>query len=86
MDALASFVNLVPVSLVQGLLYGFVALGVMIPFRLLAFPDLTSEGSFPLGGCVCAALIVSGMNPFAATAAAVAAGTLAGSTTAFSGK
>lgn len=83
MDALASFVNLVPVTLVQGLLYGFVALGVMIPFRLLAFPDLTSEGSFPLGGCVCAALIVTGTNPFAATAVAVAAGMLAGSTTAF---
>ena len=38
-----------PVTLVQGMLYAFVALGVMIPFRLLAFPDLTSEGQLPAG-------------------------------------
>ena len=81
--AVSSFLNLVPVTLVQGLLYGFVALAVMIPFRLLAFPDLTSEGSFPLGACVCAALLVVGVQPFAATPAAVAAGMLAGSATAF---
>jgi putative ABC transport system permease protein len=83
MDFLASFWNLVPVTLVQGLLYGFVALGVMIPFRMLAFPDLTSEGSFPLGGCLCAVLIVSGSDPLAATLLAVAAGMAAGLATAF---
>jgi putative ABC transport system permease protein len=83
MDTLASFWNLVPITLVQGLLYAFVALGVMIPFRLLAFPDLTSEGSFPLGGCVCAALMVSGVNPALATLAALASGMLAGLATAF---
>jgi putative tryptophan/tyrosine transport system permease protein len=82
-EVLASFWNLVPVTLVQGMLYAFVALGVMIPFRLLAFPDLTSEGSFPLGGCLCATLMVAGMNPFAATLLAVGAGMLAGLTTAF---
>jgi putative ABC transport system permease protein len=76
MDTLASFWNLVPITLVQGLLYAFVALGVMIPFRLLAFPDLTSEGSFPLGGCVCAALMVSGVNPALATLAALMSGML----------
>ena len=83
MDFLASFWNLVPVTLVQGLLYGFVALGVMIPFRMLAFPDLTSEGSFPLGGCLCAVLIVAGTDPLAATLLAVAAGMAAGLATAF---
>lgn len=83
MDVLASFWNLVPVTLAQGLLYAFVALGVMIPFRLLAFPDLTSEGSFPLGGCLCAALMVAGLNPLAATLLAVCGGMLAGLTTAF---
>jgi len=82
-DVLASFWNLVPVTLVQGTLYAYVALGVMIPFRLLAFPDLTSEGSFPLGGCLCAALLVAGANPAAATAGAVAGGMLAGLATAF---
>jgi putative ABC transport system permease protein len=83
MDILASFWNLVPVTLVQGLLFGLVALGVMIPFRLLAFPDLTSEGSFPLGGCLCAVLIVAGLHPLPATLAALAAGMLAGLATAY---
>ena len=53
MDVVTSFVNLIPVTIAQSLLYGFVALGIMIPFRLLSFPDLTCEGSFPLGGCLC---------------------------------
>jgi putative tryptophan/tyrosine transport system permease protein len=83
MDFLASFWNLVPVTLVQGLLYGFIALGVMIPFRVLAFPDLTSEGSFPLGGCLCAVLILAGTHPLLATLLALAAGMLAGLATAF---
>jgi putative ABC transport system permease protein len=82
-EVLAGFWNLVPVTLVQGILYAFVALAVMIPFRLLAFPDLTSEGSFPLGGCLCATLMVAGVNPLAAMAAAVGAGMLAGLATAF---
>ena len=77
-----SFWNLVPVTLVQGLLYAFIALAVMIPFRLLAFPDLTSEGSFPLGGCVCAILLVSGVHPVPASLAAIAAGMAAGAATA----
>ena len=81
--ALASFWNLVPITLVQGLLYAFIALGVMIPFRLLSFPDLTSEGSFPLGGCLCAILLLAGIDPFAATAAAMIAGAAAGAVTAF---
>ena len=83
MDFVASFWNLAPVTLVQGLLYGFIALGVMIPFRMLAFPDLTSEGSFPLGGCLCAVLILAGANPLLATLLALAAGMLAGLATAF---
>lgn len=78
-----NFWNLVPVTLVQGLLYSFIALGVMIPFRLLSFPDLTSEGSFPLGGCLCAVLLVAGAHPVVATLAAVAGGMAAGAATAF---
>ena len=80
---LSSFWGLVPVTLVQSLLYAFIALGVMIPFRLLSFPDLTCEGSFPLGGCVCAAFLVAGAHPLTATAAAIAAGAAAGACTAF---
>lgn len=82
MEILAAFVNLMPVTLAQSLIYSFVALGIMIPFRLLSFPDLTSEGAFPLGGCVCAALILAGANPFVATAAGVLAGMAAGAATA----
>lgn len=80
---LASFWNLVPVTLVQGILYSFIALGVMIPFRLLAFPDLTSEGSFPLGGCLCAVLLLAGVHPLVATLAAMAGAMAAGVATAF---
>ena len=79
---LASYWNLIPVTLAQSLLYSFVALGVMIPFRILNFPDLTAEGAFPLGACLCAALIVAGLHPAAATLVAVLAGFLAGCTTA----
>lgn len=66
-----------------GLIFGFVALGTYLTFRLLNFPDITVEGSFPLGGAAAAALIVAGANPYLATAAAFGAGMLAGSVTAF---
>lgn len=61
-----------------GLIFSLVALGVFISFRLLRFPDLTVDGSFPLGGAVCAVLISAGGNPWLATLAATAAGALAG--------
>lgn len=61
-----------------GLIFSLVALGVFISFRLLRFPDLTVDGSFPLGGAVCAILISTGTNPFLATLAATAAGAAAG--------
>jgi putative ABC transport system permease protein len=81
-EFLASFWNLVPVTLAHSLLHALVALGVMAPFRLLNFPDLSSEGSFPLGGCVCAALIAAAVNPWLAMALATAAGFAAGCATA----
>lgn len=61
-----------------GLIFSLVALGVLISFRLLRFPDLTVDGSFPLGGAVAATLISGGMDPFSATLAATAAGAVAG--------
>ena len=61
-----------------GLIFALVALGVYISFRLLRFPDLTVDGSFPLGGAVCAVLISTGCNPWVATLAATAAGAVAG--------
>ena len=69
-------------ALEVGLIFGLVALGVFISFRLLRFPDLTVDGSFPLGGAVCAVLIANGTDPFLATIIATAAGALAGMVTA----
>jgi len=70
--------NLLPVSFYEGLVYGFVAVGVYITFRVLAFPDLTVDGSFPLGGAVAAILIINGVNPWLSTLAALCAGLIAG--------
>ncbi len=65
-----------------GLLYGFLSLGVYLSFRVLKFPDLTVDGSFPLGAAVVATLITQGVNPWLATAVAMVAGSLAGLCTA----
>jgi putative ABC transport system permease protein len=65
-------------ALYEGLAYGLVALGVYLTFRVLSFPDLTVDGSFPLGGAVAAILIVAGANPWLATLAALGAGIAAG--------
>jgi putative ABC transport system permease protein len=66
-----------------GLVFGLVALGVFLSFRVLQFPDLTVDGSFPLGAAVAATLIVSGWNPYLATLIAALAGALAGLATAW---
>ena len=65
-----------------GLIYGLIGLGVLLTFRYLAFPDLTVEGSFPLGGAVAAAWIVAGGDPWLALALAFAAGIASGLITA----
>jgi putative ABC transport system permease protein len=65
-------------ALLQGLVYSFMVLGVFLTFRVLDFPDLTVDGSLPLGAAVTGALIVNGHSPLAATAAGVAAGLCAG--------
>ncbi|MFC1913150.1 ABC transporter permease [Chloroflexota bacterium] len=74
--------NLLSISLYEGLAYGFVAIGVFITFRVLSFPDLTVDGSFPLGGATAAILIVNGVNPWLATTVAMGAGSIAGLCTA----
>lgn len=66
-----------------GLVFALVALGVYITFRVLDFPDLTVDGSLPLGAAVAAAMIAGGVNPVLATAAAIVAGCLAGTVTAW---
>ena len=70
-------------ALETGLIYALVALGVLISFRILDFPDLTADGSFPLGGAVCAVCIVSGFNPWLAVLIAMMAGAAAGLVTAW---
>lgn len=66
-----------------GLLYALVAQGVFLSFRVLNFPDLTVDGSFPLGASVAASLIVGGVDPFTATSVACLAGAAAGLLTAW---
>jgi putative tryptophan/tyrosine transport system permease protein len=68
--------------LVEGLIYGIMALGVFITFRILDFPDLTVDGSFPLGAAIMAALLFKGVPPFLAIGAAFTGGVLAGLVTA----
>lgn len=67
----------------QGLIFGLMVLGVFITYRILDFPDLSVDGSFPLGGAVAATLISGGVHPILATGVAVLAGFLAGGVTGF---
>ena len=70
-------------TLEQGLVYGIMALGVYITYRILHFADLTVDGSFPLGAAVAARFIVDGGCPLVGTVLAMVAGMLAGMTTGF---
>ena len=65
-----------------GLVYAFVGLAVFLAFRVLDFPDLTVDGSFPLGAGVAAVAITAGIDPWGATVMAAAAGACAGLVTA----
>lgn len=67
--------------LIEGLIYGILALGIFITFRVLDFPDLTVEGSFPFGAAVGGALIVSRFPTPLALVAGFLAGSLAGAVT-----
>lgn len=62
----------------QGLIYGILALGLLITYRILDFPDLTVDSSFPLGAAVSAVLTLEGMPPALTLLCAIAAGALAG--------
>ncbi len=71
-------VNMLTGSLEQGLAYALMALGVFLTFRILSFPDLTVDGSFPLGAAISARLILGGTHPLLAMLTAVFLGMLAG--------
>ncbi|MCX8582222.1 MULTISPECIES: ABC transporter permease [unclassified Gilliamella] len=64
-----------------GLIYALVSLGVFISFRLLDFPDLTADASFPLGGAVCGLCMYVGIDPWIATFLGMFAGCIAGAMT-----
>jgi len=67
----------------QGLVYGIMVIGVYLTFRILDFPDLTVDGSLPLGAAISAVAITSGVNPYLSLVLALAGGFVAGMATAF---
>lgn len=75
---MTSFINSLPGAITQGLIWGIMAMGLYITFRVLEVSDLTVDGSFCTGGAVCVMLMISGWNVWAAMVAALIAGMLAG--------
>ena len=78
MDFLSSLLNALPGAIAQGLVWGIMAIGVYITFRILDVADLTVDGSLATGGAVCVILIRTGLNPWLALVCATLAGMLAG--------
>ena len=78
---IAQLLNQMPGALAQGLIWGIMAIGVFITFRILDIADLTVDGSFATGGAVAAILIINGVNPWLATLIAFLAGLAAGMVT-----
>ena len=78
MDVLISVLNNI---LEEGLIYGIMAMGVYISYSVLDFPDLSVDGTFPLGMCVAAALITAGVDPLLSCVLAFVCGAAAGSVT-----
>jgi putative ABC transport system permease protein len=67
----------------QGLLFSLVSIGVYITYKILDFPDLSVDSTFPLGAAISAALLVNGVNPWISIIAATLGGAIAGGITAF---
>ena len=78
---MAIILGLAETVLKEGLIYGIMAMGVYITYKILNFPDLSVDGTFPLGACVAAATITAGINPFIACLLATLAGAFAGCVT-----
>lgn len=75
--------SLIPGILTEGLIYSLMALGVYITYSILDFPDLSVDGTFPLGAAVTAVLILAGLPPFLTLFLSFAAGAAAGAVTGF---
>lgn len=79
---MGSLINALPGAVSQGLVWGIMALGVYVTYRILDVADLTVDGSLATGGAVCVMLIRAGVNPWVALLAALVVGGLAGLVTA----
>ena len=75
--------DLIISTLTQGFIYALLSFGVYITYKILDFPDLTVDGSFPLGAAVTAVLLVKGVNPHLALLISFLVGALAGFVTGF---
>ena len=75
--------DLIISTLTQGFIYAMLSYGISITYKILDFPDLTVDGSFPLGAAVTALLLVKGVNPYLTLLAALAVGAAAGLVTGF---
>ena len=80
---MTSFINALPGAISQGLIWGIMAIGLYITYRILNLSDLTVDGSFCTGGVVCVMLMVNGWNVWAAMLGAALAGALTGLVTGF---
>ncbi len=80
---MSSFLNALPGAVSQGLIWGIMAIGLYITYRLLELSDLTVDGSFCTGGAVCAMLLVDGKSVLVALLIAILAGMLTGLVTGF---
>ena len=80
---MGSFLNAFPGALAQGLIWGIMAIGLYITYKILDLSDLTVDGSFCTGGAVCAMMLVGGYNVWVSLLVAFLAGMLAGFVTAF---
>lgn len=79
---MGSLINALPGAVSQGLVWGIMALGVYVTYRILDVADLTVDGSLATGGAVCVMMIRAGINPWVALLAALVAGGVAGLVTA----
>ena len=80
---MTSFINALPGAITQGMIWGVMAFGLYITYKLLEISDLTVDGSFCTGGAVCVMMMVAGYNVWIAMLGAMLAGMLAGFVTGF---
>ncbi len=78
MELLSSILKNLPDAAALGLVWGIMAIGVYITFKILDIPDMTVDGTFALGGCLVAATVSAGWNPVASTLLSILCGMAAG--------